>query len=238
MKTEGPNLPEPQGSNALAEMLKTPSPIVAVLFDMDGLLVDTETLGVRVAIAVCKDLNIDLDLQEQGSFIGVTDEKFYRELFNKRSADQDVSVVLGKHSGVYEELLRTELSAFEGAHTLPKDLKAKGFRLGLVSGSTRNQIGIILDRLQIKDEFDVIVSCDDITKSKPDPEGYMTAAKKLGIEAKDCLVFEDARTGILAAKSAGMKVVGVVNRGGQDLSSADFVIDNLAAAEGNSENLN
>lgn len=233
MTTETPHLREPQGSNQLRELLKRPSEITTVLFDMDGLLVDTETLGIRVAIAVCKNLNIDVNLEEQHSFIGITVEKFYRELFNKRGVDQDVAMVLGEHFEIYEELLETGLNIFDGAHTLPKDLKIKGYKLGLVSGSTKNQIEIILDKLQVKDEFDVIVSYNDITRSKPDPEGYLIAAKKLGVESKNCLVFEDAHAGILAAKSAGMKAVGVINNGGQDFSSADFVIDNLAAVESN-----
>lgn len=233
MATETRYLPEPQGPTQLVEMLRTPAKIKAVLFDMDGLLVDTETLGIRVAVAVCRDLDIDLNLEEQRSFIGVTDKKFYQDLFNKRNVNHNVLTILGRHFEIYEELLKTDLTSFEGANTLPKNLKAKGYRLGLVSGSTTNQIGTILDSLQIREAFDVIVSCDDITKSKPDPEGYMIAAKKLGVEPKDCLVFEDARTGVLAGKNAGMKVAGVVNGGGQDLSSADFIINNLATVETN-----
>lgn len=209
--------------------------IKAVLFDMDGLLVDTETLGIRVAVQVCKDLGIYLDLEEQRSFIGVTDEKFYQELFKKRGLDYDVASVLRKHFEIYEKFLTTELKAFEAACTLPKKLKAKGYKLALVSGSTKNQINIILEQLKINDDFDVVLSCDEITKSKPDPEGYLIAAKKLGVEPSECLVFEDAQTGVLAAKNAEMRVVGVANAGGQDLSSADFVIENLAAAETNSE---
>lgn len=209
--------------------------IKAVLFDMDGLLVDTEPLGIRVAFAVCKDLGIDLKLEEQRSFIGATDEKFYRELFKKRGLHHDVVSVLTKHFEIYEKLLKTELKAFEAAHILPKNLKAKGYKLGLVSGSTKNQINIILEQLKIKDNFDIILSCDDIAKSKPDPQGYLFAAKKLATEPSECLVFEDSQVGILSAKNAGMKVVGVVNSGGQDLSLADFVVENLSTVETNLE---
>ena len=117
--------------------------IKAILFDMDGLLVDTERLGIRVAVQVCKDLGIDLDLEEQRNFIGVTDEKFYQELFKKRGLNHDIVSVLKRHFGTYEKLLTTELKAFEAAHTLPKIVKAKGYKLALVSGSTKNQIDVI-----------------------------------------------------------------------------------------------
>ena len=181
----------------------------AILFDLDGLLVDTETLGIQVAIQVCKELGIELTQDEQKSFIGVTDEKFYQELFRRRKLDFDVGKILAKHFTIYEKLLKTILTPFQGASELPKILKNFGFKIGLVSGSTRNQILIILNDLEVVKFFDVIVSCEDITQSKPNPEGYLTAAHELQISPEDCLVLEDAETGVIAGKKAGMRVIGV-----------------------------
>ncbi|MBS3175848.1 HAD family phosphatase [Candidatus Woesearchaeota archaeon] len=199
----------------------------AILFDLDGLLVDTETLGIDVAVRVCKGLGIELTKTEQKSFIGVTDERFYQELFNKRNCDFDVQEILKKHFSLYEELLKTSLKPFPGACDLLKVLKRQGYKLGLVSGSTTEQINIILDKLKIKTFFNVIVSCEDITKSKPNPEGYLIASKKLRISPENCVVLEDAETGVIAGKKARMKVIGVTNNGGQDLSSADIIVKNL-----------
>ncbi len=199
----------------------------AILFDLDGLLVDTETLGIQVAIQVCKELGIELTQDEQKSFIGVTDEKFYQELFRRRKLDFDVGKILAKHFTIYEKLLKTILTPFQGASELPKILKNFGFKIGLVSGSTRNQILIILNDLEVVKFFDVIVSCEDITQSKPNPEGYLTAAHELQISPEDCLVLEDAETGVIAGKKAGMRVIGVKNNGDQNLSFADITVDEL-----------
>ncbi len=199
----------------------------AILFDLDGLLVDTETPGIKVAIQICKELGIELTLDEQKSFIGVTDEKFYLELFRKRTLNFDVGEILAKHFNVYEKLLKTTLTPFQGAGELPEILKNFGFKIGLVSGSTRNQILIILNELEVIKFFDIIVSCEDITQSKPNPEGYLTAADKLQVSPANCLVLEDAETGVLAGKKAGMRVIGVKNNGDQNLSLADITVDEL-----------
>lgn len=199
----------------------------AILFDLDGLLVDTETLGIKVAIQVSKELGVELTQDEQKSFIGVTDEKFYQELFKKRALDFDVGEILAIHFNVYENLLKTSLTSFRGANELPKILKNFGFKIGLVSGSTRNQILIILNELEVAKLFDVIVSCEDITQSKPNPEGYLIAADELQVSPENCLVLEDAETGVIAGKKAGMRVIGVKNNGDQNLSFADITVDEL-----------
>ncbi len=201
--------------------------IKAVLFDMDGLLVDTETLGIQVAVKICKELGINLTPEEQKSFIGVTDEKFYRELFKKRNLDYNVQEVREKHFGLYETLLNTNLKPFVGARGLPQQLRLQGYKVALVSGSTAKQIDIIMKQLGIKGQFEVIISFEDITHSKPDPESYLLAAQKLGVLPEDCVVLEDAEAGVRAAKAAGMRVIGVTNNGGQDLSLADILVNNL-----------
>lgn len=201
--------------------------IKAILFDMDGLLVDTETIGIDIAIEVCDDLGINLTSEEQKGFIGVTDEKFYRELFKKREVDFEIKKVLKKHFRIYERSLKDKLKPFPGADTLPRELKSRRFKLALVSGSTKKQIKIILGSLKINKFFDIIVSCEDVKKSKPDPQGYIFAANKLNVEPHECVIIEDAETGIQSARNARMKVIGVVNNGGQDLFLADVIVKNL-----------
>lgn len=231
MVIESPISREPQGPSHLKELLINQSKIKAVLFDMDGLLVDTEVLGIEVAVGLCKELGVDLDEGEQQGFIGITVEEFYRNLFQRRNLNYEVPLVLERHFRGYEQIIQTDFREFEGSCTLPKELKTNGFRLALVSGSTRNQVETILGGLKIRDQFETIISFDDIENGKPNPEGYLKAAIKLGVNPSECLVLEDANAGIQAGKSAGMIVAGVINRGGQDLSFADFIIPNLAAIQ-------
>ena len=98
-------------------------------------------------------------------------------------------------------------------------LKQKGLKIGLCSGSYLNQIQLLLTNLNISSYFDAIISCEDTDKHKPDPEPYLIAARKLNVPPEHCLVFEDAETGVKAAKKAGMKCVGVMigNHGTQNL---------------------
>lgn len=201
--------------------------IKAVLFDMDGLLVDSETLAMKTIIKLCAELSIVLAPGEETGIIGITEEKFFSELIERHHASMSVQDVLEKFRGEYEQLLHSDLQAFDGAKTLPQKLKARGLRLGLVSGSPAKQIDIILTCLDMKGVFEVIVSAEDTSHSKPEPEEYLLGAQKLGVNPDECIVLEDAKAGVEAGKTAGMKVIGVRNNNDQDLSAADEVVNNL-----------
>lgn len=201
--------------------------IKAVMFDMDGLLVDTEPLNVAVVTKICDELGIRLTPEEKYYCAsGITNRKFYSELFNNRKLRFNLNAVLNNTFQMYDELLKTEAKPFSGAVDLPRSLSEK-YKLALVSGSTKKQVDIVLSKLDIQSLFAVIITADDITSSKPNPEGYLLAAKKLNFNPQECLALEDGEQGVKAAKSAGMKVVGVVNNSEQDLSSADLVVKDL-----------
>ena len=200
----------------------------AVMFDMDGLLVDTEPLNVSVVAKVCDELGIKLTAEEKHYCAsGITNRKFYSEIFNKRKLNFNLDEILNKTFAIYDEELKKEPRHFPGAESLPKLLKSKNYKLALVSGSTKNQVEIVLTGLNIKDLFDVVITADDIGSSKPDPEGYLLAAKQLNVSAQECVALEDGAEGVKAAKSAGMKVIGVLSNDQQDLSLADLVVKNL-----------
>lgn len=106
-------------------------------------------------------------------------------------------------------------------------LKKNKIKVALASGSQKRFIDFILSKLPIV--FDVVVSYEDVFSSKPDPAIFLTASQKLKIEPRNCLVIEDAHNGVIAAKKAGMKCVGLINKnsGKQDLSEADLIIHKL-----------
>ncbi len=138
---------------------------------------------------------------------------------------------MSKHFKIYDELLEVGLCHFPGAKSLPALLKSRGYKLGLVSGSTRKQVETILSQLGIKNFFGVIIAIEDVAHGKPDPAAYLLAAQKLQVTPEECVVLEDALPGITAGKRAGMKVIGVTNNGGQDLSLADLVVNGLDEVE-------
>lgn len=102
-------------------------------------------------------------------------------------------------------------------------LRKKGVKIALASAS-KNAMGI-LNKLRIKDLFDAIIDGNKVSKAKPDPEIFLLGAKELGINPKDCVVFEDAEAGIKAAKSAGMYAVGVGKT--DSLKDSDYIVDGL-----------
>jgi HAD superfamily hydrolase (TIGR01509 family) len=221
----------PDRLNGLAKSLiskfKKPKMTRAILFDLDGLLADTETLAMKVVLKICPELGLDLEPGEETKIVGVTAEKFFKDLISNQNSNLELSEALLKFDQTYEDILRTELKPFPGARSLPIELKSQDFRLAIVSGSTAQQVDMVLSQLNIKELFDVIITKNDITRSKPDPEGFLLAANKLKVEPEECLVFEDSEAGVAAGKAAGMKVIGVTNNGGQDLSQADEVVGNL-----------
>ena len=201
--------------------------IKAVLVDMDGTLVDTEDADNAVAMEICKKLGFDLTDKEQQERHGRNTKSFYEWLRQKRGSNFDLQKTIQQQLADFERKLRENLKSFPGAKGLPKKLTSAGYRLAVVSGSTWRQIEIVLQALGIADFFDVIISADDIVESKPSPEGYLLAAKKLGVLPKECIILEDGPKGVAAGKSAKIKVIGIINNGGQDLSEADLIVKNL-----------
>lgn len=205
--------------------------IKAVLFDLDGVLVDTEPLAMNIVRKVCKEIGLKINSGELKNFVGITNEKFYTELFKNRGLKNKVKNVLKKHYVLYEESLRNGFKSFKYVKYLLNQLKSRGLKLALVSGSTSKQVFIILNHLRILNNFDVIISKEDTRESKPSPEGYSLAAQKLGVKAKECVVLEDAEVGIMSAKKAGMRAIGVRSKYEQDLSLADAIVNNLSEVE-------
>lgn len=211
----------------------SPTQIKAVFFDCDGLLVDSETLGMNVAAQVCSEFSVEVTEAELQTFIGITDEKWYKNLIAQKGLPLDPQQLLRRHFELYEQEL-PNVKAFPGARELPRELSGANIPIALVSGSTRAQIDIVLKSLGLTGMFKVIVSFEDIgDRSKPDPYGYELALERLNemgkaaIDPSEVIVLEDATSGIKAALAAGMKVIGVKNAGVQDISEATNYVETL-----------
>ena len=122
-----------------------------------------------------------------------------------------------------------KLEPVTGIPGLLAEIKDAGLKLGLASSSGRDFIEIVLTKLDILDYFDVIVSGEEVEKSKPDPDIFLKTAGNLGVNPEDCLVIEDSRHGVKAAILAGMKCIGFrnPNSGTHDLSLADAVVHSI-----------
>ena len=196
----------------------------AVLFDFNGIIINDESIHQRLIEEILLSENLVLKPGEYEEIcLGRSDRLCLRDILNSRgrvvSEDNLTKLLLRKAQSYAVELEKLEkLPLYIGLDDLIFQLRSRNIKLGIVSGAIRQEIDVVLERSQLAEIFTVIVAGDDITTSKPEPDGYKLAVQllnqtypQLNLQAKDCLAIEDTPCGILAAKRAGMQVVGVAN---------------------------
>lgn len=194
---------------------------------MDGVIVDSEPLHFRAAQQIIKKYGKKLPKERSFQLIGVGEDFFWKTVVKELGISFDYKQLLQEKSELYMKLLQNEGNAFPGVVELIKKL-SKNYKLAIASGSSLNEITIILQKLLIRPYFIRVVSGDDVAKSKPHPEIYLNAAKNLGVVPSECVVIEDSINGVKAAKAAGMGCVAVTNSFPRKmLGEADYVIDSL-----------
>ena len=183
--------------------------IKAILFDMDGVLVDSETPLMKCAIDHLKaKYNIDVKFEDFADFVG-------------KGEDAAIGGVVEKNGGtylpqmkdecyeIYIQLAETIVEGAPGMRELLPELK-KDFKLAVASSADRRKVDVNIRVLGVDESvFDAVITGSDITNKKPDPEIYLKAAAAVGVAPENCLVVEDAVAGVQAGKAAGCKVVGV-----------------------------
>jgi len=201
----------------------------AVIFDMDGVIVDTGLIHNTAEKKVLKDIGIDMTFEEIRKYSGISANVWFKDVLKKHNKVVDVEELSKKKFKIVYELLKKEIPLISGAMKLINTLKKNNVKLALASGSPKGFVDYIVSKLNLNKKFDAIIGLGDYSNSKPNPEIFLLASKKLGVVPKDCLVVEDAYLGVIAAKNAGMKCVGFINEhsGKQDLSKADLIVDNL-----------
>lgn len=203
--------------------------IKAVIFDFDGVIVDTEEVGVRVSCDIMKKkCGVDLTGDDKRRFYGLQDLSFYQYLAQKYAFPSSPEELLLHHNEMYGKEILSINDCLPGVRNLLNRLQAQRIPTAICSGSYRHQIVTILNNLAL-DSFDLITSCEETSKHKPHPEPYLLTAEKLRLKPVNCLAIEDSENGIISARSAGMYCVGVSvgNHGTQDLRRANLVVPSL-----------
>lgn len=211
-----------------------PANIKATIFDFDGIVVDTELLGAKVlAIIIKKNFKIKLSDKDKRQFFGTCDLDSYKFLIKKYNLTANADELLEQHNSIYDNKIFQIRETLPGVKSALKKIKQRGLKTAVCSGSYPIQITTVLKNLGLQAYFDLIVSADDTSKHKPNPEPYILTAQKLNLLPKDCLVFEDSENGIKSAKKAGMYCVGVKigNHGTQNLEKADQAINTFKELE-------
>ena len=220
------------------ENLSLPRP-EAVLFDFDGILVDSEPMHHRAFTEVLAPLGMGFTWREYvETYMGFDDRDAFREAFRAKGIaldDANLANLVAAKSEAFLRGLRDGVTAYPGAVPMIASLHAAGLPLALCSGALRSDIDPILAQLGVARCFDVIVSADDVRRSKPDPESYALAFSRLSERHATSLTVpgrsiavEDTPAGVRSAKGAGLQVLALTNSyDAGDLAEADWITDSL-----------
>ncbi len=183
-----------------------------VLFDMDGVLVDSESFICRAAILMFKELGAEVYPEDFLPFVGMGEIRYIGGVAEKHGLKVDLEKVKTRTYQIYEELVRGKLSPLPGAHEFIAECLEKGLRIALATSADRVKMEVNLKEIGLTSEtFHSIVTGLDVEKKKPFPDIYIKAARNIGLETNECLVIEDAVSGIKAGKSAGCKCLAVTS---------------------------
>jgi len=185
--------------------------IKAVIFDKDGVLIDSEDTHAKSTVKAFGDFGIELTADELKSIVGASPVDYmpiFAEKYNISTARLSELKIFKKK--IYYEILQSA-PIFHKTIELLKKLHEKKLPIALCTQGSKQNTEITLDLIAVQDYFNCIVTREDCTRRKPDPEPYLTTAMKLGLEPEDCLVIEDSEVGLKSALSAGMKCIVIRN---------------------------
>jgi HAD superfamily hydrolase (TIGR01509 family) len=205
----------------------------AVIFDMDGVLIDSEPLHFGVLTQVFATDGHTLTPSENEQFIGTTTEFMFDTLIRRHSLPRSIAEYKALYDAAVLRVLAEPHQSQPGVVALIARLRELNMRQAVASSSHRQWIEITLCSIGLSTAFEVIVSGDDVVHSKPDPEIYLLAAEHLGIPPARCVAIEDSPNGVLSASRAGMFVLGVRTpyTAHLHLDGANRIVDSLADLE-------
>ena len=208
----------------------------AVIFDFDGVISDSEPCHFAAYNKVLADFGIQIKKEEYyAEYLGFTDYEAFEDIQKRYKPDfkgLSIEHLVERKAEIFKDLIGKGGNLIDGIVELVGELETNDIKLAINSGATAADIKVMLAGSAIEDSFDIIVSADDVSKGKPDPEGYLLALKKLNavsgfsIRAKQCIVIEDSHWGIISAKKAGMRIIGITNSyAAGELKGADMIIN-------------
>ena len=217
--------------------------IRAVLFDMDGLIVDTEPIHFKAFKAMMREYGHEIPESLMVKLVGYPEADNIRDLKRIYKMDAPAEDMAARRYRLFMQFIRVEpIPVFPHFWEFSREARRRGVKQALVSSSTAEQVEVILERLfemhpaegSPDSYFDAIVTGDDVASNKPAPDIYLAAASALGVTAAECLALEDTPAGAQAAAAAGTRVLAVPNdySRGLDFPGASAVLGSLAEAAG------
>lgn len=204
-----------------------------VIFDYDGLMVDSEPLQSQAHERIIRKYSTIMPIYDEHGFVhvvGISTEANTRRIMKLYNINEDLAVLQKEKAASLFELTTSEnVKPQPGLKELLEELRANRISVVVASGNFRGTIEKGLETIDVRDYFHGVVSNEDITLGKPDPQTFLIASRKIGVSPQRCVVLEDSATGIEGAKNAGMIAVAVVNEftRDQDFRRADMGVGSL-----------
>ncbi|MFQ3578939.1 MAG: hexitol phosphatase HxpB [Bacteroidales bacterium] len=206
--------------------MKDKSYLEAIIFDMDGVIINSEPLWKIAEKKIFSKLGVPVSEKEinESSALTVVElcEMFYEKFpWGEKNFKKIEELIVAE---VFQ-LIKTNDTEIPGVKNVLKFLRKKEFKLALASNSSHDLIEVVLNKVGVKEYFDFVASAEDVTKGKPDPEIYNYTAKSLGVVPEKCLVIEDSIVGVKSAKNAGMIVISMPSS--EDFDKKEFELADL-----------
>ena len=207
----------------------------AVIFDMDGVIADSEPLHIRAERKTLAPFGLDIKDEEFQAYMGQTPRILLQGIIETYSLDTSVDELYPLHKMNLLELYKTSLQPIKGSVETIRNFNRKRIVLGLASSSDMELIDSVLDSFDLRSFFSAWVSGQQVEHIKPAPDIFLLAAKELGVTPRNCLVIEDSTAGIEAAEAADMTCIGFrsPNSSNQVYDQADFVADSFSEIDTN-----
>jgi beta-phosphoglucomutase family hydrolase len=203
--------------------------IRALIFDMDGVIVDSEPLHLLAYQEYFRTHNLEYTAEHNSEFLGTKDVWMAQVLIDRHKLPETPQGMVKAKETILMRLLTEEAKPRPGLHDILTKAKLAELPMGIASSATLPTINLVVDRLNIREYFQTLTSGDEVQNGKPAPDVFLLAAKRVGVDPRHCLVIEDTLNGIKAAKSAGMICIAIpcAETMHQDHSLADVRLQSL-----------
>ena len=204
-------------------------PIETVIFDMDGLMIDSEPIQLKAVNDALKPLQLSVSEAQFIDIVGQKSIENFAHLKQKYGFTENIETLEQNKNKAYKKRIQQELKPMPGLYQALDLCKENNINLALASSSIKADIDMVLKILGLENTFAAMVSGDEVKKGKPDPAIFLKALEKLDIEPSRVAVLEDTAHGINGAKTAGMMTIAIPNRftARQDFSNADIMLESL-----------
>ncbi len=200
----------------------------AVIFDMDGVIVDNMKYHKKAWEMFLKMHAPEMDVEEFSNHFGKVNKDLLKIVFQREISDEEESRYGDEKESLYRELYAEDIAPTEGLVGFLKELIENGVKVAVASAAPKINVDFVFEKTGLRPYFDVSIDANDVSHGKPDPEIYLKVAEKLNCHPEACLVFEDSMPGIQAGRSAGMKVIGVAtSHPAEELKETEFVIEDF-----------